>query len=540
MEKVKFEDVWFYYDTNEAPAIRSINAVIPAGSLTLICGPSGSGKSTLLLELKKELTPVGRKKGRVLLDGKEIEELSREESAAKVGYVMQQPENQIVTDSVWHELAFGLENLGEKPAIMRRKVAETANFFGISNWFDKKVEELSGGQKQILNLAAVMVMQPEILVLDEPTAQLDPIAAKEFLQMLLRINQELGITVIICEHRLDEVLVSANQVLFLSQGTLQFAGNPQEFVSYAAGKQEELYEILPAPVKIALGCGAKPPFPLSIKEGREWAFQNMGHPAQYIKKTTGPISVRKDRKRAALTAKNIWFRYRPELPFVLRGCDIQINGDEIHALVGGNGSGKSTLLGILGGIYQSQRGKVKKNEGLKTVLLMQDPKSVFSQDSVLENLKQSRESMPEIDKLADTFGLKALYDHHPYDLSGGEMQMLAFAIALLQKPNILLLDEPTKGLDVYRKKQLGEHLKALRDQGKAIVLVTHDLEFVAEYADRCSMVFDGENTCTCGGKEFFSGNHFYTTSANRMTRGIAEELITVEDVITYAKGAKIL
>lgn len=521
MDAVALKTFSFRYPGAKRETLKAVNLQIEEGSFALFCGKTGSGKTTLLKCLKHEISPVGEYCGERSVLGEQIGGALPTE----VGFVMQSPENQIVMDSVWHELAFGLENAAVPAKVIRRRIAETANFFGIEPWIDKKVSELSGGQKQILNLAAVMAMQPRLLILDEPTAQLDPIAAKEFLQMLQRVNTELGITVLLSEHRMENVLPIAKEVVFLENGGIRFHGTPQSFAKYLYHEGNSFSVAMPAPIQLAHQLGERESYPLTIREGREWLAQKT-------------ITCKQERSQQlqgtdVLTARNVWFRYDKTEPFVLKGAEISLKKGEIHAVVGGNGSGKSTLLHLLCGVYRPTRGKIKKDNMLRVALLSQNPKAMFIKDTVLEDLlelkKQYAYTEREAEQAAERLGLTQVLSHHPYDLSGGEMQKAALAKLLLLSPDILLLDEPTKGLDALAKRDFANILRAQKTSGRSILLVTHDLDFAASVADRCSMLFHG--TIACTDYNFFAGNAFYTTGVNRMTRGIADGCVTMEDVV---------
>ncbi|WP_040196850.1 ABC transporter ATP-binding protein [Candidatus Soleaferrea massiliensis] len=532
MPAISFLDYSFTYPGAKRPALHSVHCAVDAGAFVLLCGPTGSGKTTLLRSIKPETAPAGAHSGTITVLGQDRDKRDSRGQALRVGYVAQSPDNQLVMDCVWHELAFGLENMGLESHIIRRRMAETANFFGIGDWIQKKVYTLSGGQKQILNLASVMAMQPDILLLDEPTAQLDPIAAKEFLQMVKRINEELGTTVILSEHRLEDVLPVSDTVLYMLDGRLEAQLPPADFVRWVYAEQRGFAEALPACVRTARKLGCRRDDPLCVRDGRTWLGENR----RDVKCISKDAAAQNDETsaEAALSAKNLWYRYEKNEAFVIRDAALALHRQEIHAIVGGNGSGKSTLLQLLCGTLKPNRGRVKREGTAKIGLLSQDPKSLFTADTLYEELRELSSShhygKDEIDGMMETFSLTALKDRHPYDLSGGEMQKAALAKILLLSPDILLLDEPTKGIDAAAKNEFGDILTSLKKDGKTILMVTHDVEFAARIADRCSMLFDGAVSCTDSGRSFFSSNIFYTTETNRMTRGFADGCVTVEDV----------
>ena len=566
MALFEINNLKFWYPGAEKAALDGIHLKIEPGEFVVICGKSGCGKTTLLRHLKSVLTPYGRREGEILYQGQPLETVSARKQAGEIGYVMQSPDNQIVTDKVWHELAFGVENLGYDQQTIRLRVAEMASFFGIQNWFHKKVEELSGGQKQLLNLASIMTMQPKVLVLDEPTSQLDPIAAGEFLSTIRKINLELGTTIIMIEHRLEEVFPMADKVLVLEDGMQQYAASPREVGKALA--RNDLFLAMPAPVQIYEALGQVGECPLTVCEGRKWLSL---HYAEMLKKKQESeqkkafeekkFQIREtNKKEVVIEAKEVWFRYERELPDVVRDLSFQVTQGELFCILGGNGTGKSTTLSLISGIRKPYRGKIllkgqdirkKKNAELAGGILgvlPQNPQDLFVKDTVLEDLKEmfegwSREKRKEEETLlaqviADT-QIEHLLKMHPYDLSGGEQQRAALAKVLLLEPEILLLDEPTKGLDGFYKQKLADIFRNLKKRGTTILMVSHDIEFCASYADRCAMFFDGGIVISSEAKEFFTGNSFYTTAANRMARHLFPEAVTVKDVVEACRTNKI-
>lgn len=519
MEIIGIKGFGFQYPGMQEKALDDISISIKEGSFHVICGSSGCGKTTLLRNLKPEIAPYGESVGEITIKG---ESLLKSGFSQHIGFVMQSPDNQIVTDTVWHEMAFGLENMGLETAVIRRRVAETANFFGINEWFEKSVHSLSGGQKQILCLASIMAMQPKILLLDEPTAQLDPIASGEFLQMVKRINQELGTTVIMSEHRLENTLPLCDHIIYMEKGQVGFQGETNEFILHMFKEGKTL--LLPAASRIFFATKGQGKVPVTVKEGREYASLHLAG-IRAEEKGYQP----KTQAKAEVSAKNLWFSYEKRLGFALRGAGISFSKGEIASIVGGNGSGKSTLLMLLAGVFKPLRGTVKRN-GNKVALLPQFPKALFEKDTVEQELKGEGNG-----EIIRTLGIEHLLQKHPYDLSGGEMQKAALCKILLSRPQVLLLDEPTKGLDVYAKHEIGSLLRAYANRGMMIALVTHDLEFAAKYTDVCHMMFLGDVVSKAPAKSFFLGNHFYTTSVNRITRGIIEGCVTLKDVIDYEK-----
>ncbi len=465
----------------------------------------------------------------MLFKSQDVQSLDAGVSAASIGFVMQNPDHQLVTDKVWHELAFGLENLNTDPAVIRRAVAEISGYFGIDPWFEKNVDELSGGQKQLLNLAAVMVMRPEILILDEPTSQLDPIAASDFLAAVKRLNTDYSLTVIIAEHRLEEVLTLSDRMLVLEDGELICDGGVRE-VCREIAKNDRFFNFLPVPSRVCAQIESED-FALTVREGRSVIEKSCTNEIK-----SPAIRTPERAKTAALEMKDVFFRYSRELDDVLRGLCLEVRENEIFCILGGNGSGKSTALMAASGIIRTHSGSIrvfgkklkhyKNNELYKGCLAMlgQDVQTLFLKNTVREELEDSGITAEEL-----PFDLSALLNKHPYDLSGGEQQLLGIAKVLASKPRILLLDEPTKGLDPATKKKITAIIKQLKSDGMTVVCVTHDVEFAAETAERCALFFRGDVTCTDEPHAFFEGSSFYTTAANRMTRDFFSGVITAEE-----------
>lgn len=571
MASFTINDLTFTYPQRNAPALRNLSFSIAEGQFVILCGVSGCGKTTLLRQLKPILAPHGTRSGEVLLAGKPLAALDRRTQCASIGFVMQNPDNQIVTDKVWHELAFGLESLGCDSSEIRRKVAEIASFFGIQNWFHHNVSELSGGQKQLLNLASAMVTQPSALILDEPTGQLDPIAAADFLATVGKINKELGVTVIMTEHRLEEVFSLADRVLVLEQGEIIADGTPHLIGTLLRDSAHPIFFAMPTPIRVHAAIENNLACPLTVREGRAWLTQiaaskplnkdfsffsasgQAGGTSPCVPFVSGSsLTVEKP----AVEFSDVWFRYDRTLPDVLKGLSLKISWGSFHCLLGGNGTGKSTALSLLTGINKPTRGSIKidgrtlSEYSGKTLFdhllgtLPQDPQALFVGKTVREDLLEmlparglaDEEKSSRINRVSRLCRLETLLDAHPYDLSGGEQQRAALAKILLLQPRILLLDEPTKGMDAGYKQIFAKLLQSLNRQGVTILMVSHDIEFCAEYAGCCSLFFDGGIASSAAPREFFSDNNFYTTAANRMARHILPEAITVCDIVAACGG----
>ncbi len=552
MVSFQIKNLSFSYPLGEGKALDNISLEIEKGEFAVICGKSGCGKTTLLRHLKPALAPHGKREGEILFEGRDINSLPQREAVSEIGYVMQNPENQIITDKVWHELSFGLESLREEPCRIRLKVAETASFFGIQQWFFKGVEELSGGQKQLLNLASVMAMQPKAIILDEPTSQLDPIAAAEFLAAVKKINFSLGVTVIISEHRLEEVVPLADKVIVMEEGR-SISCAPWEAYSLLKKMGNPMAEAMPASVKIAAEISesgererGEKRLPLTVRDGRLFISEYMEGKVPAESGKTTRFSEKK--VPDAVKARNLWFRYEKNGSDVIRDLNFSVKKGTFHAVLGGNGAGKTTLLSLLSGSLKAYRGKItvgEKGEKLKVALLPQNPQTLFVKKTLLEDIEEgigAKMSGEEREKTArraaEQVHLQNLLSRHPYDLSGGEQQKAALAKVLLTEPDILLLDEPTKGLDCWFKRELAEIIRELCEKGVTVIAVSHDIEFCAQYADYCTLLFCGEAVSTAPAKEFFAGNSFYTTAANRMARLFFPQAVTNKEVISLCLASK--
>ena len=607
-----FEELTFRYPEAPHDALRDVSVAIEPGQFVLVCGQSGCGKTTLLRQFKSALAPHGHQSGQVLFDGVPLADVPEREQVARIGFVMQDPDAQIVTDKVWHELTFVLESLGCDERTMRLRVAEMASYFGIQHWFHKNVGELSGGQKQLLNLASVMAARPDVLVLDEPTSQLDPIAASDFLATVHRINRELGTTVVMSEHRLEEVYGLADRVVVLEEGRVVADGEPRAVAGQLHRAGSPMALALPAAARIAWGVEGRPgrrsgegapcsnsievqgssratdvsvcastncartpsplrrayssiveegvalqvEAPLTVREGRSWlADEVAAFPPHRWALPAGEVCDAAP-ARAAVELRDVWFRYERDGADVLRGTTLTVPEGSLFAVVGGNGTGKSTMLRAICGVARPYRGKItvlgrrlkdwKRAELFRggVAMLPQDPLNLMVKKTVRGDLEemldgrgftagQRTAAVREVAALTD---IVPLLDAHPFDLSGGEVQRAALAKVLLNEPRLLLLDEPTKGLDAFFKEKLAALLRSLTARGTTVLMVSHDVEFCASYADRCALFFDGDAVTTNPPRRFFASNSFYTTAANRISRGLFENAVTVEEVVELCQS----
>ncbi|WCK56605.1 energy-coupling factor transporter ATPase [Aneurinibacillus sp. Ricciae_BoGa-3] len=555
MEILELKNVSFSYPDGTA-AIKNVTVHIQPGEFIVVAGSSGSGKSTLLKLIKKEIQPVGVLEGEISYKGVPLNEQHPQRLAEEMGMIFQDPENQIVMDEVWQELAFGLENMGLHTGEIRKRVAEMANFFGMESLLARKTHELSGGQKQMVNLASVLLMQPKILLLDEPTAQLDPIAAKEFLQIIQRLNEELGMTIVLVEHRLEEVMPLADRVFLMKDGALAYQGKSADVMDAIWQVQDELFmPYVPSIAKLYLTMqdqelitpSSASEIPLSVKEGRQWLHQSLAD--AFVQDYDLHTERQKKSPKAQpnlLEIKDVIFEYERKGQPVLSQLNLTLRKQDFLAVVGGNGAGKTTLLKVAAGLLTPHKGGVRfRGEKIKRIpltdryrfigYLAQNPKLYFVHDTVERELHYivERYKLTEADyqPIMKKLGIEQILTKHPYDCSGGEQQKAALAGLLLTKPELLLLDEPTKGLDPVSKEELAQILQKLRLSGISIMMVTHDLEFAARYATRCALLFEGAITAEGTPQEFFQGSFFYTTVINRIFRHIMPSAITFEEVL---------
>ncbi|RXT06465.1 ABC transporter ATP-binding protein [Ammoniphilus sp. CFH 90114] len=540
---IEVKDLSFQYPDQAVMALSQIDLKINDGEFVVICGPSGCGKSTLLRLLKQETQPYGSIKGEIRYNNVLLHQVSALDAVQQVALVWQDPENQIVMEQVQEELVFALENLGYPSEVIRKRLAEMVQFFGLEALLSQRTDELSGGQKQLLNLASVLLLQPKVLLLDEPTAQLDPVSGREFIQILKRINEEFGMTIVLVEHRLDEVFSVADRVIMMDAAEIHYEGRPENVI-YKVWKlrDKRFLPYIPSIARIYLHFTEEylaDEIPFSVKDGRRWLSKQgvraMGHGDK-------PEQLR---KHPIIHIQSADFRYAKESPLILKDLDMQVYSGDFLAIVGGNGTGKSTLLKLLGGLLTPQTGRVlvngnnvkkwKKEELYRKVgYLPQNPLVYFSYDTVKQELEFAANrfsNQDKLDQMIKQLELTHLLHRHPHDCSGGERQKVVLACILLGNPEVLLLDEPTKGMDPVLQKTFANMIEDLHKQGVTIVMVTHHVEFAARYVSRCAMLFDGKITTEGPPSTFFSNNFFYTTNVNRMSREWFPNSLTDEEVI---------
>ncbi|WP_060203943.1 ABC transporter ATP-binding protein [Sporosarcina koreensis] len=548
MELFRLNEVTFSFPDADQNVLQDISLTVHEGEFVVIGGGSGSGKTTLLKLLKKELAPTGNLKGSIQFKGKQIQDWEERTLIEQVGYVFQDPDNQIVMDEVMQEIVFGLENLGYSNFEMRKRVAEMAHFFGVEDLLMEKPSELSGGQKQLLNLLSVLLMKPRVLLLDEPTSQLDPVAAKELILMLERLNKETGMTIVLVEHRLEELYAMADRVVFIEQGRLLYNGSSRQVIDEIYQDQAiRLFPYLPAFARLYMEFESQPlreSIPLTVKECKQWLGGD-----ETVGGNAANLHEEREDRPVLLEMEDVHYQYKKKASFVLKNFQLTIRKGDFFALVGGNGSGKTTALRASIGGVKPQRGKIsyggrdirkmKDSEWHgKIAYLPQNPRTYFVHQTIEDEMIRIGDRLHlsdtkmRMDKLLDAFGISHLRSRHPYDCSGGEMQKAALACILMGQPEMLFIDEPTKGMDPISKQQLGELLTQLQRQGLTIFMVTHDIGFAAQYAKRCAMMFDGEIAADGTPHELFKGNYFYTTAINRATRETKQpEVLTYEEAV---------
>lgn len=550
MEIFTISNLSFQYPDMDEMVLKDVSIEVLEGEFLIICGSSGSGKTTLLRLLKKELAPYGNCSGDITYSGKLLNEWDERTLMKDIGFVFQDPENQIVMDEVMQEIVFGLENLGYSNFEMRKRVAEMVHFFGMEDLLKASPSKLSGGQKQMINLLSVLLLRPKVLLLDEPTSQLDPVAARDLISMLERLNKEMGMTIIIVEHRLEELFAIADRVIILKKGKVAYEGNSRKVIELVYNnKEEQFIPYLPSISQLYLAKEQHPineNIPLTVKESKGWIASLS---SKEIQVTTKESHEETNFREPLLSIQNVYFQYERRLPMILKNLSLHINKGEYFALVGGNGSGKTTLIKLCIGMIKAQRGSVKymgrninkfkgKDLSEQFAYLPQNPQTYFMQDTIekemvnvihKQKISNGTEKMKEMLK---QFNISHLLQRHPNDVSGGELQKAALACMLLAQPQILFIDEPTKGLDPVSKNSLAEVLSKLKSNGLTIMMVTHDIEFAAKHVDRCAIMFDGEISTVGTPDNLFKGNYFYTTTMNRATRmSNVPEVLTLEEAL---------
>lgn len=543
MEILSMENLSFTYDksVSDEPVFKNISLKAFEGDFILLCGPSGGGKTSLLRIIKASLMPAGKLEGHI----------SARVPDEKTGYVFQQPDSQLVMERVFDELIFGCENMGLSTSEINQRLSEVTAFLGIEELTEMECASLSGGQKQLINLASVMMMEPDILIFDEPLSQLDPISSTFFINMVKRLHDELGLTIIICEHELSDILPYASKVWFMDKGSVKEFLSADSFVSYIVNENKEYMCMLPPLIRAAVSFDSSLcSYPYSVAD-----FKKMNIPQEfldsYIEKTKvhrldntksnmkaskgfNIFKKNTEKSNGPIYGKNIYFKYDKNDRDILKGLNIHIPCNSIYAIIGGNGSGKSTLLSIMTGYRAPYRGKIK---GIihdcypftNAAYLPQNPLYMFTEerlfDEYLKLIHKYRFSAEKCRAFSELFRSNPLFMplgnllmQSASEISGGELQAAAILLLHMQKRPILLLDEPTNGMDSIFKKKLSAYFKELLEEGTTIIMVSHDLEFVSENATHCGVMYNGKIIASDECHKILKNNSFYTTSLFRSVR----------------------
>lgn len=575
MHLFKVENLIYFYPDREKPALAEINLVIEEGEFLLVAGESGSGKSSLARALAGLLPDFygGRFGGKIYYRDREMRKIDRRWLAREVGMVFQDPEKQMVMTGVEAEIAFGLENLGLPPAEMFRRVAEVLSFLDLGKLREEFTANLSGGEKQKLALAAVLAMHPRVLICDEPTSQLDPAAAEDFMNLLKRLNEEMGMTVVLIEQRLERCFHLADRVLLLESGRIVQDGPPEQ-VARRAGKQE--IPFLPPVARLFASLG-HPFVPATVKEGRQYLQRLLAEsaggqtrPAPSRKEKSGekPAGGKKQAKETPpevgsaagggrdqpplAEVKNLWFTY-PGGKKALEDVSFSVNAGEFVVILGENGAGKSTLLKIMAGLLNPSRGNVfyagreltgsngrREGMGVPVAYLAQNPNDYLFNDTVEEELLFTLKNYGLaddgiVDELLTKLRIERYRRTNPRDLSSGERLRVALASVLVTRPKLILLDEPTRGVDSRLKGELGAFLRAQANKGAGVVLVTHDAEFAAEYASRIIMLSAGRIAADGSKHDILGNSLFYCPQIGKLCRGLGNG---ANGILTFAEAAQ--
>ncbi len=529
MEVLSVKNLNFQYESDETFSLQNINIEVQRGEMVLFCGPCGCGKTTLFRLLKEELKPVGTCSGTI----------DNYYGNAFTGYLFQDPDSQIVCQTVEEELVFGAENLGMPPEEMARAVAEISAYLGIEDILHSKTTQLSGGQKQMVNLASILLMKPKLLLLDEPISQLDPVSTYEFIQLVRKLKDELDMTILIIEHNLEAFLKEADRVVYMEEGAVAYDGDADGFLNVLYGTNSSFRYSMPETVKVYVAQQSnrilqqnnytsqqnsqilqQNNYPLTIKELlRSMEIANMKEFAQ-VKASAATINP-----NMAIRIKSGYFRYEKHAPDILKNLNLTLEAGRIYALIGGNGTGKSTLFSILSGYRKLYRGQCTISGRIG--ILPQNPVYAFFKDILEEDLQMVADS-DRIQAILEEYefcsGIRLLLHKNPLDLSGGQMQKAAIVKMLLNDAHILLMDEPVKAMDGHEKHLFGLLLQELKQAGKTILFISHDLEFVEANADEVMMLFDGQIIAKDTPQAMFRDNRFYTTVRGRIRGMIEDEL----------------
>ncbi len=555
---IKIRDLTFYYGDASRPALQDVNLDIEDGEFVLVTGPSGCGKTSLCRCLNGLIPHFygGEIAGGLEVQGLDVMRHTTRELATRVGMVFQDPENQLVSMDVQREVAFGLENLAFPKDVMAKRVEESLDTLGISGLRHRQVHELSGGEKQKVVISSVLALHPDVLVLDEPTSELDPKGAEEVLSIVRRLNDELGITVILVEHRLDRVVHLVDRMIVMGEGKIIADGSPRAVLSN--GDITSIGAGVPPIVRIVQRLRDNgfniDDIPLTVKEGRSMLkdiFMGAGG-------STLSQAESADNGRPVIEIDKLWYAY-PEGITALKNVSLRICEGEFVAVMGRNASGKTTLVKHINGLLKPTKGKVIVNGidtrratiaqlSRKVGFIFQNPNDHIFADTVEEEIAfilknlgfDSGEIAARIDEMLEMFALKEYRRQYPRSLSGGERQRVAMASVLVARPRVLILDEPTRGMDYRLKSELMRFLNGYREKGNTVVLVTHDVETVAEHADRVVLLSEGRVVVDGNKRDVLSRALFFSPQINRLVQafekyGVPNNILTVDEALDILK-----
>jgi len=545
---IEFKDFSFYYPNCKIPSLDKINVIIEEGEFLVITGPSGGGKSTFLRSINGLIPNFygGKISGEVLVKGKNVSKTPTNQMSEIVGMVFQDPENQLVSNQVEREIAFGMENLCFSKEIMKKRIEESLDAVNISRLRDKTIQELSGGEKQKVAIASALATHPEVLLLDEPTSELDPGSAESVLNVIEKINDELGLTIILVEHRLERVIHHVDRMLMIDSGKILYDGSPRKLKS---NNVKDWKVGMPPVTRLALNFEKEMVnngMPLTVKEARLSLKEVLTTPKNKI-----TWEKKESSKRVILSMDKVFFSYDGEKD-VLKDISFNVFEGDMIALMGKNASGKTTLVKLMNGLIKPRKGKIllfgKKISDYsleeliqKVGIVFQDPNLHLFNDTVqkevefvLRNLKVDENLIKKkTEEILKYFKIYQYKDSYPHDLSGGERQRVALASVLVSDPEILILDEPTRGMDYYLKREL---ISYLREKAKTAIMITHDIETAAEFSDRVILLSEGNIISDGNKRDVLSKALLFSPQINRLIQpyvkfGIPDDTLTVEEAL---------
>lgn len=544
MAVLALENLTYSYPDESRPTLDQINLSIQEGEFVLIVGGSGSGKSSLVRAMTGLIPDFygGSIEGRIILDSEDLNRMDKARVARKIGMVFQDPESQLVMTNVEQELAFGMENMGLSAELMKRRIMEVSSALSLQPFLHNDISSLSGGLKQKVILASILAMQPEILILDEPTSQLDPVAGEEILAIIRRLNEENGLTVILIEQRLERCFHLADRILFMEQGRIVHDSvNRQEAARWAAVHNNPF---IPPVARLFAKAGSAE-IPMTVKEGRKLLkTSSLSQEEGFKKETSEGDTPPAKPSEILLDVEKLWFSYNDGTE-VLKNINLTIHPADFLVIMGENAAGKTTLLKNLRGLLHPSRGKIKLAdqdmssfpvEALAGTIgyLAQNPNDYLFQPTVREEIIFTRHNLGlkncnRADELLEKLALTSHAEANPRDLSTGERQRAALAAILAAEPKLILLDEPTRGLDYEMKACLGKLLQRLQQEGQAIIVVTHDMEFAAEYAPEIVLMSQGQIISRGSKSKMLSRSTFYSSQVSKLFNNIDDRIVTFQE-----------